>query len=344
VDIVPKAPRWHRFVAWLLRNFYFRVRVVGAPVASRPRQLILSSHRNGAIDGYLVLAAFPDANFLVSVQLLRGRLLRLMFTGIPVVRDKDTQRYGLNKRQYGNPVSAALACLRAGASLATFPEGSSEWGPKPLPYQPGTARIVRMALADGLPIEVVPVGLFYPTPDRFRSRAEVLIGEPIVLPAQGERDRSAWEAEIGAILSSALDAVSVNCPDRDSFERVEGLAAGDSRDGASYALAFKAREAQARAGTLGSASDRHAIPARYPWDWLCMAVLALILAPVLVVGYAAGRKADARNTTTFFRMAGGLAAALVWLPALVLLAVIYPKVMMPAAGLAALGWWRWPEP
>jgi 1-acyl-sn-glycerol-3-phosphate acyltransferase len=341
--IAPQPPRWHRFVAWLLRNFYFRVRVVGAPVASRPRQLILSSHRNGAIDGYLVLAAFPDANFLVSVQLLRSRLLRLMFTGIPVVRDKDTQRYGLKKRQFGNPVSAAMACFAAGGSLVIFPEGSSDWGPKPLPYEPGAARIVRMALADGLPIEVVPVGLFYPAPDRFRSRAEVLVGEPVVLPAQGERERRAWEAEIGALLASALDAVSVNCPDRDVFERVERLAAADSGDGGSYALAFKAREAQARAGTLGAGADPRRVPSRYPWDWLGMAILALVLAPVLLVGYAAGRKADARNTTTFFRMAGGLAVALFWLPVLLLLAIAVPKVMLPAAGLAAFGWWRWPE-
>jgi 1-acyl-sn-glycerol-3-phosphate acyltransferase len=344
-DSVPTPPRWHRFVAWLLRNFYFRVRVVGSRAAARPRQLLLCSHRNGAIDGYLALAAFPEANFLVSVQLLRSLLLRLMFAGIPVVRDKDTQRYGLKKGQFGNPVSAALACFRAGGSLLIFPEGSSEWGPKPLPYEPGAARIVRMALADGMPIEVVPVGLFYPAPDRFRARAEVLVGEAVALPAPGDRDRRAWEAEIATALARALDAVSVNCPDRESFERVERLASADSCDGGSYALAFKAREAQARDGKPADSMGRPIArrSRRYPWDWLCIGVAMLVLAPVLLVGYVAGRKADGRNTTTFFRMAGGLAAALAWIPALCLLGVLYPEVVVPAAALAAVGWWRWPE-
>lgn len=340
---MPKPPRWHRFIAWLLRNFYFRVRIVGARTPSQSQQLVLSSHRNGGIDGYLVLAAFPGANFLVSVQLLRSRLLWLMFAGIPVVRAKDTQRYGIRKQQFGNPISAALACLRVGASLAIFPEGSSEWGASPLPYEPGTARIVRMALDGGMPIEVVPMGLFYPAPHRFRSRAEVLVGEPVVLPAQDGRDRRAWEAEIATTLAAALDAVSVNCSDAESFARVERLAAADSADGSSYALAFKAREAQARVGTLAEAPAA-AAATRYPWDWLCVMIAALVLAPVLLAGDVAGRKADARNTVTFFRMAGGLVVALVWVPVLLLLAAVCPKVMLPALALAALGWWRWPEP
>lgn len=344
---IAHTPRWHRLVAWLLRNFYFRVRLVGSRVSPRARQLILCSHRNGAIDGYLALAAFPHVSFLVSVQLLRNPLLRWMFAGIPVVRDKDTVRYGLKKQQFANPIAAAIACFRAGGSLAIFPEGSSEWGPKPLPYEPGAARIVRMAVAEGIDLEVVPVGLFYRVPDRFRSRAEVWIGEPVVLPAQGDRDRRAWEADIAAALARALDAVSVNCPDAASFGAVESLAATDSFHGGSYAQAFKAHEARAWAGTLDPLPTGQGRPLRqaglYPWDYVCIGAFMLLLAPVLVGGYAVGKKADARNTTTFFRMAGGLVAALIWLPILCLLSVVYPEIGAPTAALAVVGWWRWPE-
>ena len=137
----PRTPCWHRFVARLLRNFYFRVRVVGSPCAARPRTLVVSSHRNGAIDGYLVLAAFPRAVFLASAQLLRNPWLRLMFAGIPVVRAKDAQRHHLDPQRFASPVSATLSCLEQGSCVALFPEGTSCWGPKPLPYAQGAALV-----------------------------------------------------------------------------------------------------------------------------------------------------------------------------------------------------------
>ena len=336
---------WHRGLAWLLRNFYFRVRVVGASPVSRPGQVILCSHRNGAIDGYLLLAAFPDAKFLVSVQLLRNPLLRLMFGGIPVARDKDVARYGVSKQQFPNPIAAGMACLQAGGCLAIFPEGSSEWGPHPLPYEPGAARIVRMALAEGLAVEVVPVGLFYDAPDRFRSRAEVLVGEAIALPARGDDDKRAWEARIRAALNQGLDAVSVNCPDAASFADVETLARTDAGRGDSYALAFKAHETKARAGealaVAAAAVDPPAAAPRRFWNWPCSAAFVVLLAPVLALAGWAGSKADGRNTTSFFRLAGGFAAALLWLPTLALLFYLHPLVLAPVGLLAGIGWWRW---
>ncbi|MDR0274246.1 MAG: hypothetical protein LBI48_02685 [Burkholderiaceae bacterium] len=327
---------WFNLLAWLLCKVYFSsVRIVGAPLRRRTHQLIVCSHRNGAIDGCCVKLAFPRALFPLSVQLLRNALLRLMFTGIPVVRPKDRERYGESVAGHGSVIRAACAHLRAGGALAMFPEGSSEWGPRPLPYHSGTARIVRILLDEGVPLEVTPLGLFYHAPDRFRSGVEILLGEPVALPARQGADPREWERQIHAALSQALDTVSVNCPDVASFERVERLARADARRGQSYALAFKHWERQAAQGLPSDAPAPRGTPL---WRWLCGLPGMALLAPVLLIGFLAGRKADARNTVTFFRIVGGFAAALLWLPALAVLFGFFPLPMLCWSALAAAGW------
>ncbi len=339
-------PRWRRALIAILRGFYFRrVRVTGdIPPSTRPR-LVLCSHRNGAIDGYIALAAFPRTQFLLSVQLLRHFLLRLMFAGIPVAREKDCKRYGIRRRAYASPIEAACAHLRAGGTLVTFPEGSSEWGPHPLPYQAGGARIVRLLLEEGVNLEVIPAGLFYTRPDGFRSAVEILVGSAVNLPGpEPEEHPRSWEKRIHAVLSEALDSVSVNCPDQVAFEQVERLARSETKAGAdgqssSYARRFLFWQdmARRRPDTLPEAASPSRAP-RPVWGWPFFAAFYLFFAPVLLAALYAGRKADGRNTVTFFRMAGGLAAALLWLPVLLGLATFFPLPVALAALAASIGW------
>ena len=325
---------WIPLLAGLLRGFYFgRIRIVGAhrqPVPRRGGRLIVSSHRNGAIDGYTVLRVFPGAQGLVSIQLLRHPLLRWMFDGIAVVRDKDRERYGVHRAAFAHPVDAGCAQLRAGGDLAIFPEGSSEWGWQPLPYQRGAARIARTLLDEGVSLEVVPLGLHYQAPDRFRSRVEALVGVPVTLPAReaDESDRD-WERRIHQAIATALDAVSVNCPNPEAFAAAEAWATERAVAGESYALAFidAQQPPQAR---LPQPRTRP-----WPWDWLMVAALMLLAAPVLLAGWFAGSKADARNTVSFFRIVGGLLVAMVWLPCLLLMTGFWPWPLLCCG--------RWPH-
>lgn len=334
---------WIPLLAGLLRGFYFgRVRIVGArqqPVPRRGGRLIVSSHRNGAIDGYTVLRVFPGVQGLVSIQLLQHPLLRWMFDGIAVVREKDRARHGVHRAAFANPVDAGCAQLRAGGDLAIFPEGSSEWGWAPLPYQRGAARIARTLLAEGLSLEVVPLGLHYQTPDRFRSRVEALVGAPVALPARDtdETDRD-WERRIHQAIAAALDAVSVNCPDADAFAAAETWATAQAAAGESYALAFI--DAQQRPQIQPPSPRRIHV---WPWDWLVVAAFMLLAAPVLLAGRFVGGKADARNTVSFFRIVGGLVAAVAWLPCLLLASWFWPLPLLVLWLLAVLGWWRWPR-
>jgi hypothetical protein len=73
-----------------------------------------------------------------------------------------------------------------------------------------------------------------------------------------------------------------------------------------------------------------------------IAVFCLLFAPVLLAGQWAGRKADGRNTVSFFRFLGGLAAALVWLPALLAVFVCFPLPVGAASAAAWVGWRQFP--
>lgn len=356
---------WYRFLGMILRTVYFGRVCRSGPGASTPRgttsgptsgtdpsgpsgpRLIIASHRNGAIDGVQVLAAYPRAQFLVSIQLLRNPILRLLFTGIPVVRRKDVERYGLDPAAVRDPVSAGLAHLRAGGDLAIFPEGTSQWGHAPQPYQRGAARIARRAIGSGIDLTIVPIGLHYSTPDAFRSRVELYEGPPVVLPPREVDEKGsesgsgalAWERTLADALGEALDAVSVKCPDEATFRAVQQVALQRARQGEAYAPAYLQEQAQGLKVTDPESELATPVqaPLRHPMRLLGLGLLWLFW-PVLLVGFLAGRKADARNTISFFRIAAGLGAMVFWVPLLILGALFFPWVVLVGVLCALVGW------
>ncbi|MFT4232515.1 MAG: hypothetical protein QM606_07060 [Leucobacter sp.] len=368
---------WHRFVASCLRDAYFgRVRVTGEPLpeGDRPR-LVIASHRNGAIDGVQVQRAFPRAQHLVSLQLLRNPVLRVFFTGIPVVRRQDVERYGMSPDRVSDPVGSGVRHLADGGDLVVFPEGTSEWGHAPGRYQRGAARIWCALEEQCVEVDVIPVGLFYGAPDRFRSIAELRVGPPVRLRDRGDAidpgdERAAARARLGEAheaMRAALDAVSVRCPDPATFDAVQSAAVRRARSGESFASAFlveqqRVVEAQRRAIEAGGAvaardqADPPAAsaPSVSPSSWPRRIGLALmwLFAPVLLAGFAIGRRADARNTVTLFRMLGGGCAAALWIPAVVVIACFWPWPVLVGVAMAVAGWLllgarRWhpdPEP
>src|SRR5699024_6213978 len=128
-------------------------------------------------------------------------------------------------------------------------------------------------------------------------------------------------------LTEALDAVSVHCPDPQTFDRVQRRATARARTGESFAAAFLDEQraavgqapARPEAGAQTPAGSAPAGPgprARTttaeapisPWPRRLGLALHWPVAPVLWVAAWVGRKADARNTVTFYRMLGGTGA------------------------------------
>ena len=399
-----RLPRRICLLGGLLRTLYYRrVDILGTPCRDRPT-LYLLSHRNGAIDGFVYQKALGDTPSLISVQLLRGPL-RLLFDGIPVMRGKDRARYGIPADAVAAPVAAAIAQLRAGGSLALYPEGTSDWGYRPLPYHSGMAVIVAKLLAAGADFVVQPAAAYYSKPDGFRSRVSLNMGAPFT--PQGES-----VTELQDELAAALDAVSVNCADAAHFNQVQHAAWQAAQQGEDYGVAFLRAQRANHPANIGCALAHrplttelppHAPPITAasatdtPPDWAegggCEAVVAkttptlghvcnlnfpplrsgggtgrgcenrvatafktkykqtlaplalCLTCPLIVVGAClAARAADGRNNTSFFRILGGMAGALLQIP--LWLAALY---LAPLAGglwlaAAALTWRTYPEP
>ncbi len=162
----------------LCESVYFReVRVLHEErLPATGPVLYLGLHRNGAVDGFLYHTLLPRANFLIASQLTRSAFGRLFFGGcIEVARAKD----GRNGPSGEEAISRSVEHLRGGGELVVFPEGTSSLGPSPLPFHRGAARIIAECMTAGIRIAVVPLGIFYDAPTRFRSGAGIVVGDPI---------------------------------------------------------------------------------------------------------------------------------------------------------------------
>ncbi|KAL0086797.1 hypothetical protein F4703DRAFT_1848688 [Phycomyces blakesleeanus] len=116
--------------------------------------------------------------------------------------------------------------LEEGKCIVIFPEGGSHDRSEMLPIKAGFAIMALGAMAEkeGLDVKIVPVGLNYFHPHRFRSRAVVSYGAPITIDPElvqkykqgGLAKREAIATLIGAGYDG-LKSVTVNAPSYDTL-------------------------------------------------------------------------------------------------------------------------------
>ena len=198
----------------LLRVFFDALEVVGAEQVPRDRALLyVANHNNGLVDPLLVLAFLPGRpRFLGKATLWRLLPLRpFLALGrvIPVHRPQDP---GFSSDRNQEVFEHSREVLAAGGAIALFPEGKSHAGPALAELRTGAARILA-----GLPpaararVAVVPVGLHYDAPTRFRSRVLVQVGEPLAAEElAGEGNEPEAVRRTTARLADALAAVTLS--------------------------------------------------------------------------------------------------------------------------------------
>ena len=356
---------WYEWCHWLCRRVYFeRVTLVhlrhlagdsanplrlaqserklgGATVVqdrqddAPPAQAVLYVvlHRNGAVDGFIYGHAVPRGIFLVSTQLLRGFFGRLFFTGIAVARKQD--------QEDGSHNAAALReCVRVlaeGGELMVFPEGSSSLGPRHLPFKSGAARLALDALAEGVALRIVPLGIHYERAWAFRSKVEVVVGEDILTDMPDGLSDLGRLKEMKRRMTRALEGVGCNFASEAAQEEAECLAyvatLGSAR---SYFGALKALEAGGLEAVAtgwrelqrclgGRRVLRHQGVALFPvGPWLGYAALLAVLGPLVLAGalvnlppllaawLAAWRFADGRNVIALWRTLVGVPLGALW--------------------------------
>jgi glycerol-3-phosphate O-acyltransferase/dihydroxyacetone phosphate acyltransferase len=176
-------PFWvARLARFLLRVFFGRIDVVGAASVPTGRPLLfVANHNNGLIDPALVLGFVPGRpRFLGKATLWSNPVVRpFLALGrvIPVHRPHESAGGAAEKNE--ETFRRCREVLAAGGAIAMFPEGKSHSGPGLGELRTGAARILAglpQAAREG--VAVVPVGLLYDAPGRFRSRVLVKVGEP----------------------------------------------------------------------------------------------------------------------------------------------------------------------
>ncbi|HZI17271.1 MAG TPA: 1-acyl-sn-glycerol-3-phosphate acyltransferase [Pyrinomonadaceae bacterium] len=219
-----------------LRLFFRRIETSRADLAPGEGPLVfVLNHPNGLIDPGLVFLALPRRiAFLAKSTLFRlpviGAALRAVGT-LPLYRRADA---GEDVKQNVRTFAACRELLRAGGSIALFPEGVSHNSTRLLPVKTGAARIALGAAAPApgeaeasppgpaLGLRVVPVGLYYTSKTSFRSEALLRFGPPFDVPSVeldecGEPPR---EAVVGltARIEEALLEVTLNADTEEQLD------------------------------------------------------------------------------------------------------------------------------
>ncbi|KAF8582673.1 glycerol-3-phosphate O-acyltransferase [Ramaria rubella] len=117
-------------------------------------------------------------------------------------------------------------CLKEGGCIGIFPEGGSHDRTDLLPLKAGVALMALGAMehVPGLQVRIVPVGLSYFHPHRFRSRAVVEFGPALDIPrelldqfSQGGNEKRKASGKLLDMIYDALKTVTIRAPDYETL-------------------------------------------------------------------------------------------------------------------------------
>ncbi len=153
--------RW--WSAGVLRHMGLALQVSG--VAARPGATLLVANHISWLDIAALHAAVPHARFVSKADVLQWPLLGWLIRGAGTLFIERER-----KRDAVRVVHAMAEALRAGDTVAVFPEGTTGAGPEPLPFH---ANLLQAAIATGTPVQVA-VLRFADAQQRFSPAVEFL--------------------------------------------------------------------------------------------------------------------------------------------------------------------------
>ena len=213
----------------LIHVFFRRVQIEQAgrigPSGSTGPTVLVANHRNGLVDGLLLMATLPRfPRFLGKSTLFRIPVLWpfLKLGGVvPVYRAQDGAPTARNSRAFAQ----SGRVLARGGLLAVFPEGISHDEPALQPLRTGAARIALAAADDGVTgVSTVAVALVYDDKQRFRSRALVKVGAPEATDRWLEPYRSDPRAAVRGLTDELTERLRQVGPDYRSWAEAAVLA------------------------------------------------------------------------------------------------------------------------
>jgi glycerol-3-phosphate O-acyltransferase/dihydroxyacetone phosphate acyltransferase len=214
-----------------VRAFFRRLQVVGLEhVPAAGPVVFFGNHPNSLLDPALIscfcgrVVRFAAKDVLFRSLVLRP-VLRAM-GAVPVQRREDHAAGALANELAFERLFAVLA---AGDAIGIFPEGISHDMSQLARFKSGAARIALGARErhPGLGVRLVPCGLHYVTPQRFRSSVLVQFGPAIELgpdwDARQRADARAAASELTVEMELRLRALTVNADDWETLRVLDGV-------------------------------------------------------------------------------------------------------------------------
>ena len=220
-----------RLLRLATRTFFRRLQVVGQEHVPEAGPVIFcGNHPNALLDPILILCSCGRVvRFAAKDTLFRNWLLRpfLAILGVvPVKRREDHAGTPRSNKMAFERLFEALAC---GHAIGVFPEGISHDASQLARLKTGAARIA-FGFHDrhsGVRVPVVPCGLNYFTPDRFRSSVLVQFGPPLALDDRRlelyRTDPHEAVRAFTAELETRLRSLTVNADDWETIRVLDGV-------------------------------------------------------------------------------------------------------------------------
>jgi 1-acyl-sn-glycerol-3-phosphate acyltransferase len=205
-----------RFIAQIYVHAWYRVEVFGKAVPAKGPLLVCCNHTNGLPDaGLMIISTRRPLRFLAKYTVFSmpvvGQLAR-MANAIPVYRKKD----GVPMERNQVAFEAAFTALRAGEAVCLFPEGESGTAMRVRP--PLKTGIGRMGLGalqghPDLDVRVLPLGVHIFDRNRFRSRIQLLVGEPFSIAGHAAAYEADPHAAVPALMAEIERSLRDVAPD-----------------------------------------------------------------------------------------------------------------------------------
>ena len=226
----------YRILAWFLRMvtrvFFRQIEVVGLENVPSGPVIFAGNHPNSLIDPILIITTCGrKVHFAAKDTLFKGRIMRAVLRGlgaVPLARKVEADgkigdavgpaRDAAEMAKLNDAAFEAMfAVLAEGGTIGIFPEGISHDESQLAKLKTGAARLALGGAKRSGPIAVVPCGLTFIHPKRFRSRVLVQYGTPMMIDAADDPDAV---KRVTDTIGAALRRLTINAPD---WETVRAL-------------------------------------------------------------------------------------------------------------------------
>jgi glycerol-3-phosphate O-acyltransferase / dihydroxyacetone phosphate acyltransferase len=219
--VVYAALRW--FLRLAMRVFFRQIDVVGLEHIPRSGPVIFAgNHPNSLIDPILIITTCGRAvRFAAKDTLFSTRIMRALLGAMGAVPLRRKDDHGSGQLDNDAAFGAMFDALGAGDAIGIFPEGLSHDASQLSRLKTGAARLALGAAARGAAVVIVPCGLTFIHPKRFRSRVLVQYGAPIAIATSlAPSDVDAARA-VTTRIDTGLRALTINASDWDTIRALD---------------------------------------------------------------------------------------------------------------------------